>query len=322
MTQSLPSTLTELPENLLCPLPQLGLIFLQGEEQIQYLQGQITNDANQMSHDTALLAAHCDFKGKSWSLFHGFLWQDQSVLVGHRGGLAASLPELKKYGVFSKVDIRDTSDQFRLYGGHGQELEQWLQLQFGSLPEKHLEVSASEHGAIIRFDQPRPRYLLMLTPQLADTLETALADSVADSALWQALDIQAGLPQVTDATSNEFVPQMMNVHALDGINFKKGCYMGQEVVARTKFLGRNKRAAFILKGEGRHELNPGDTLELQLGENWRRGGTVLSCAPLTAETWLLAVLAKDTESDAVLRSKANPEQQFSVQPLPYKLDDQ
>ena len=113
---------------------------------------------------------------------------------------------------------------------------------------------------------------------------------------------------------------MMNLHVLDAISFEKGCYMGQEVVARTKFLGKNKRAAFILETDQATEIKPGDNLESQAGENWRRGGTVLRSCSVDQHTMILAVLANDTEVGATLRLKDKPDVLFEVLPLPYSLE--
>jgi folate-binding protein YgfZ len=152
-------------------------------------------------------------------------------------------------------------------------------------------------------------------------------NDLSSSALWEQADIQAGMPAIRSATSYEYVAQMMNHHALEGISFSKGCYMGQEVVARSQFLGKNKRAAFILRAEKNApgDIAPGDILESRAGENWRRGGTVLRSVSLPtqdrpAQTWLLAVLANDTEVGATLRLKAHSELLFKVQALPYSLE--
>jgi folate-binding protein YgfZ len=150
-----------------------------------------------------------------------------------------------------------------------------------------------------------------------------MPDAYADESDWDAMNIQDAIPYVEAETSNEFVPQMLNLQAVFGIDFDKGCYMGQETIARTKFLGRNKRASYILTGEGVEiapHLSPGTALEKQAGENWRSGGTVLQSAVYEGNTLMLAVLANDTQIDDVLRLKEFPEQQFTVSALPYKLD--
>ncbi len=114
---------------------------------------------------------------------------------------------------------------------------------------------------------------------------------------------------------------MLNLQALDGISFTKGCYMGQETVARAKYRGANNRALFVLSGTATTPVASGDTLEIQLGDNWRRSGMVLNAWQQDGELWLTAVLPKDTEADARFRLKQEEGSSLSLQPLPYPLTE-
>ncbi|WP_438864235.1 tRNA-modifying protein YgfZ [Neptunicella sp.] len=301
-------------------LNHLGVINLTGEEHISYLQGQVTADITQLTEQQASIGCHCDFKGKTWNIFYAIKWQQQLFLISDKGGIAGSLPELKKYAVFSKTDIEDQSSQYQLFGGSGEAIQALINATFAELPTQHLATVANQHGVALCLTTPEPRWLVMLNNQHADDFSNAVS-STTDAQTWQWQDIQAGLAHIAPQTSNQFVPQMLNMQALNAISFSKGCYMGQEVVARTKYLGKNKRATFILKSEQAHSLTAGDILELQIEQNWRRGGTVISCATVNNQTWLLAVLANDTQVGAVLRSKEQEEALFTVQPLPYSIEN-
>ena len=310
----------ELPGQFLTQLDNLGAIRLSGEEAEKYLQGQVTIDMELLTEQQALMGSHCDFKGKAWNIFYAAGTPDDITLICHKGAVEGSLAELKKYGVFSKVDIKDISDRVQIFGGSGEQLEAYISGVFGSLPQSHLGSVQTPHGQVIALDKPSLRYLLVLDAPLAQSLKDHFTDELFDNSGWEVLDIQAGLPNIQQQTSNEFVPQMMNLQSLNAISFDKGCYMGQEVVARTKFLGKNKRASYILKGQQAADLAAGDTLEMQIGDNWRRGGTVLRSASLENESWVLAVLPNDTEVGATFRNKENPQQTFNVLPLPYELE--
>jgi folate-binding protein YgfZ len=120
----------------------------------------------------------------------------------------------------------------------------------------------------------------------------------------------------------EYVPQMLNVHALNAIDFDKGCYMGQEVVARTRFLGKNKRAAFSFCIDGNVEVSAGDTIERQLGDNWRRAGLVTSVARLDNETHFMAVLSNDTTPQDLHRLADNEAVTCYPYALPYSIEQQ
>ena len=310
----------ELIPDFLCQIPYLRIINLSGEQNISYLQGQVTADINNLSQDNVLLSCHCDAKGKTLSVFNTLLWQENLVMIMHQGGFQASFDALKKFGVFAKTEIEDKTSDFKFLAGKGQSTQALIEKLFGALPETNHSLS-NDLGFVIHFSQPESRYLIALTETSFENVELDNLDISDDAQLWQLMDIQAGIPHIDEATSAEFIPQMMNLQALNAISFSKGCYMGQETVARSKYLGKNKRAAFVLRASSAIDLESGATLESQVGENWRRGGTLLSSASYQNETWALAVLANDTAVGAKLRMKDTPDIVFTVQPLPYSLEE-
>lgn len=297
-------------------LNNYGVIQLTGEEKSSYLQGQITADLNQLKDDKALLGCHCDFKGKTWGVFYTFIWKESILLVIHNSVLEKSLSELKKYGVFAKVEITDQSSTWQLTGGSGTEFEDTLKPIFGELPTLNRSVVSNDYGLVMAINQPEQRYLVL---QPDNTVKRLSAEFTQDNELWEIADIQAGIGEIRDSSVNEYVPQMLNLQALDAIDFNKGCYMGQEVVARTKYLGRNKRAGFILKTESKNGNLSGEQLEYQIGENWRPGGKILRSGSNSEQTWAFAVLANDTEVGSNFRVKSSPDIILVVQALPYPL---
>ncbi|MGS2721907.1 tRNA-modifying protein YgfZ [Paraglaciecola aestuariivivens] len=297
-------------------LTHLGVIQLSGEERVKYLQGQVTADINQLSPNKAQLACHCDFKGKMWSTLKVVSWQDSILLITHKSVIERSLAELKKYGVFAKVEIQEVSDQWILSAGKGQAFVSQLTEIFTQIPTNNLECVSSDQGLVISFTQPEPRYLVLQPAQSNKLLKTTNNQS---GNLWELDQIKSGYGQIESTSSNEYIPQMLNLQALGAIDFEKGCYMGQEVVARTKYLGRNKRAGFILKTEGSHQNLAGEQLEYQVGENWRPGGKVLNSATDGKATWAFAVLPNDLASGEKLRVKSTPDTILVTQSLPYEL---
>lgn len=308
-------------DNISCSLSQIGIISLSGEDASSYLQGKVTNDIDSLDEGFAQLGCHCDFKGKTWNIFTAVKQQDKIHLISHVEGVTQSLAELKKYGVFSKVTFEDATNTYACLGVLGTASQSILSKHLGSLPTQHLEVAHFNGGFILCLASPLKRYLVIGDPAMVDTIANDLTEySIAESH-WEALDIQSGLANIQTATVAEFVPQMMNMQHIGAISFTKGCYMGQEVVARTKYLGKNKRAAFILVTDSELECTAGDTLERQVGENWRRGGTVLRSAAVNGQTWVLAVLPNDTEDSNIFRLKQHTEGHFAVQSLPYSTSD-
>jgi len=305
-------------------LNQLGCVTFSGPQATEYLQGQVTVDVEKLHENVARIGAHCDFKGKTWSVFTALRSNDFYYLIMRKSALEKSLAEFKKYGVFSKVDIQQSVPELSFFGISGNAIVSTLKSLFADLNEQHLSVLSNEFGSAICLNISTPRYILALNADgLALFSKLTNVATYQDESHWEAMDIVDGIPYIESQTSNEFVPQMLNLQSVGGIDFDKGCYMGQETIARTKFLGRNKKASYILIHQGidaSRELKPGDALEKQAGENWRSGGKVLQSAVLNDATLLFGVLANDTQTGDVLRLKAFPEKQFTVSPLPYKLD--
>ncbi|MFC4701853.1 tRNA-modifying protein YgfZ [Glaciecola siphonariae] len=326
-------------KSFLVALEHLSVINIAGQQCKEYLHGQITIDTKHFDAHTARFGAHCDFKGKMWANFIVSEYNDSFHLLMPKSAVAESLTQFKKYGVFSKVDIAQLEQDWSVFGGAGAELKSDLQALFPNLASDHLSHVANEFGQVITFNDTSERYLIGLKPDGAQRLKDLSASyrsasTKEDIMLWHKLEILAGIGFIEGATVGEFVPQMFNLQALNGIDFNKGCYMGQEVVARTKFLGKNKRALYILQAintkdsvetqseTDKHAMNisASDILEKPVGENWRKAGTVInSAAPKGEATLLLAVLPNDTEVDDVLRLKTSLSE-FRVMPLPYALE--
>lgn len=304
------------PSPYISQLKNRGVIQLVGEERVKYLQGQVTTDIAKLTPSTMQLSCHCDFKGKMWSLCYTFDWQSSILLLPHQSVLASSLAELNKYGVFAKVDITDQSDNWIITGGTGTEFETAIKQVFTRLPENDGEVVSNDNGLVVLFNAPIPRYLV-LQPKTAELTLDITGNGESDD--WEAADIQAGLGDIRQSSSGEFVPQMLNLQYLNAIDFEKGCYMGQEVIARTKYLGRNKKAGFILTCDAQLDSLEGETLEFAVGDNWRPGGKILRSAVSHGQTWAFAVLANDTEQGAQFRLKSSPEVTLTTQALPYEL---
>lgn len=310
----------QISSDFMAKIDDLSVIHVTGDEANKYLQGQITVNIDQLVQEQALLGCHCDFKGKTWNIFYALGTLNDIHLICHQQSVENSLRELKKYGVFSKVEIADSTNDWVFLGGAGQHLTYIIATLFNAIPSIDKQVITSDSGFVMYLQSPTPRYLLMLKRGVAQAFVDEYPFPITGAAEWNCLDIQAGIANIQEATSNQFVPQMMNMQSLEAIDFKKGCYMGQEVVARTKYLGKNKRAAFILKCDTDCHAEAGDLLETQVGENWRRGGTVIRSASINGETWLLAVLSNDSELGQQLRHKERPDKLFVVQPNAYTID--
>lgn len=302
------------------PLPSMQVIQVSGEQAHEYLHGQLTVATKTFDENSAKLAAHCDFKGKMFSVLLVSRHQGSFLLCTHKQAAEASLTQLKKYAVFSKVDI-NINEQLFAFGISGNDNKDAVKNLFPELSNTHLSTSSNEYGHIICFNDNSQRYLCWLTPEGKKRFNEILISEPSDSeSLWERLEIAAGIANVQADTIGEFVPQMLNLQSIDAIDFGKGCYMGQEVVARTKFLGKNKRATFILRGTCQSmpkQATCGNNIEIQIGDNWRRGGVLARITKVGNEVLALAVMSNDTELGSVVRLK-DSELSLVVEPLPYE----
>ncbi len=304
-----------LPALAVVALDNWSLITASGEDTVKYLQGQITCDVTALAETESTMAAHCDAKGKMWAAFR---------LFHHNGGLAFAMPisqaetelnEIRKYAIFSKVTFA-ISDEV-LLGLTGGEANHAVASLFG----EGGNVRRGEFGSAVLTGENQ--WLLALTPEGADKVIEALNTAVlADHTLWDLYDIKAATPRIETTTSAEHIPQALNLQAAGGISFSKGCYTGQETVARAKYRGMNKRAMYLLAGESSEAPKAGDTLERQVGESWRNGGSVIAGYRFAdGQALALAVLPNNLEEETAFRLEG----QASVWqrlPLPYSLDDE
>ena len=300
-----------------------ALVSVQGADSTSYLQGQLTLDVAALGADQHRPAAHCDAKGKMWSNLRLFHRGEGYAYLVRRELRDTQLTELKKYAVFSKVTLAPDDDAV-LLGVAGFQARAALTSLFDALPDGDHPVVHQAESTLLWFPTPAERFLIVTTREQAQTLQQKLADDAQlnDSAQWLALDIEAGIPVIEPATAAQLIPQAVNLQALDAISFKKGCYTGQEMVARAKFRGANKRALYWLAGQASRVPAANDSLELQMGERWRRTGTVLAAVQLDdGEVWVQVVMNNDLEADSVLRVEGDEGGRLLIKPLPYSLEE-
>ncbi|QTD47155.1 YgfZ/GcvT domain-containing protein [Ottowia testudinis] len=220
------------------PLPHLGVIRAQGEDAAKFLQGQLTQDVALMKPGESRLAAFCNAKGRMLASFEVLkVSADEFLLVTSAGTLAATLKRLSMFVLRAKCRLSDATADVALAGLLGDAAI--------SIAARARPSSASGH-----FDHeftiplpaadgtPRALWLAPAGTPLPPTAPVSEAD-------WLLAEVRAGVARITQPVAEAFVPQMLNYESVGGINFKKGCYPGQEVVARSQFRGAIKRRAFV-----------------------------------------------------------------------------
>lgn len=228
---------------ILAPLADLGLIRASGPDAAEFLHNLLTNDVKGLAADGARRYGFCNAKGRLLANF--MMWHEGAdLMIALSADLHAAI--LKKLSMFilrSKVKLTDASDERVLLGLSGPQAEAAL-AELGAVPEAVLMTCQNEHGQIIRLGEQR--YLLSLEASAAPAAWRKLAAHARPAGLsaWHWLEIVAGMPHITAATQEEFIPQMVNYELIGGVSFTKGCYPGQEIVARTQYLGKIKRRMY------------------------------------------------------------------------------
>lgn len=298
----LPNTLTSSPSTRNIAVHSLAVIQVSGSDAEQFLQGQLTCDLKQLTHNNWQLCGHCDAKGKLWSVSRIARNENGFILIQNRSTLARSLAQLQKFSVFSHVTFTDVSEQFSTCVVVGTNAKSAVAAQLGFTIQELFHYQ--EQSSV--FTLTENAYLLV------QPNTKALPESSQNERYWQALQIEHDWPIMEDVHQETFIPQMLNLDTLGAISFKKGCYIGQETVARMHYKGMNKRRLLQLTGVAKSTPTPTDQLEVKLGENWRRAGAVISAVRYDSDVIAIqAVLPSDIEATAQLRIKGQDDSKFT-----------
>lgn len=293
------------------PLPHLGVIRAQGEDAARFLHGQLTQDFALLGPGEARLAAFCTAKGRMLASFVAFPRADGEILlVCSRDVLPAALKRLSMFVLRSKVKLSDASAEHALYGIAGDALS----ALGGAVGDVPWSLSEAAGGHLVRLyhadDHPRALWV-----GAADAAPPPGAPM--DTALWQWSEVRSGVATITAPIVEAFVPQMLNYESVGGVNFKKGCYPGQEVVARSQFRGTLKRRAFIVHADS--ELAAGQEV-FQIDDPEQPAGLIAQAARSPDGGWdAIASLQLAAVEVGGLRAGSAGGPSLSLVPLPYLL---
>ncbi|NRR32337.1 folate-binding protein YgfZ [Oxalobacteraceae bacterium] len=244
---------SELAAGFVAPVTDQGLIALHGEESASFLHGQLTNDVEHLGQDEARLAGYCTPKGRLLASF--LMWRNaETIFLQLPRELQPALQKrLSMFVLRAKAKLSDATDApaNQVVLGLGGDLAQVvLQTWFDALPARAYARLDHPLGTLIRLADAfgAPRYQWLLSAETAQTVwpELSARLAVGGNDAWALSGIHAGVPQISKATQEQFVPQMINYELLGGVNFKKGCYPGQEIVARSQYLGKLKRRTTLV----------------------------------------------------------------------------
>ena len=222
-----------------CLLADWGVIEAQGEDAARFLHGQFTQDVLLLPVGQARLAAYCSAKGRMQASFWLLKVSAEKVLmIMPKALIARTVKRLSMFVLRAKVRLHDASEAWMIWG---------LLDALDAQTPAPASVSALPEGLVLQL-HPAMGQARALSVQRAGSEPPA--GPAVSSHLWTWLEVRSGVGHVSEGTFEAFVPQMLNYESLGGVNFKKGCYPGQEVVARSQFRGTLKRRAFIVHSQG------------------------------------------------------------------------
>ena len=298
-------------------LPHLGVIRVAGEDAVKFLQGQLTQDVALLDLTQARLAAFCNAKGRMQASFVMFKRSEEEILlVCSRDILAATLKRLSMFVMRAKAKLSDASGDFALYGVAGIAIESIAGHAYPACAKADFD---GENMVFLHPGAGQPRAIwcapagspVPLGPPI--TLEA-----------WNWLEVQSGIAMITQPIFEAFVPQMLNYESVGGVNFKKGCYPGQEIVARSQFRGTLKRRAYLVHGDAQPVVGQ----EVFHGEDAEQPCGMVAAAAANPAGGFDAIVSMQTSAaadaaehagEARLRLGSVAGPALSLLPLPYAL---
>lgn len=304
---------------IICPANPAGLLRFSGEEAQQFLHGQLSSDIKALSENGAQYSSYSTPKGRMLASFLVFR-QDGDYWLQVADELAPAMQKrLSMFILRSKTRCTDATAERTLWGVAGPKAGTIVQAITGIAELPELDVHHASGYSLIAL--PGGRYQFVVRPEAAADLWQQLAAAgctPASKDAWQLTDIRAGIPWIRAATQEEFVLQMANLDLIGGVSFTKGCYPGQEIVARTRYLGKVKRRMFRASAScetvrvGQDIYSP----EMQ-GQS---SGKVLSCSPVGAGTWELLAVTQISSLEHGLHLDNPGGPVLAIQALPYAIE--
>lgn len=312
-TQHLPAATVGFPPlNGVAHLSHLGVIKIVGDDAAKFIHGQLTQDFSLLDLHTARLAAYCSAKGRMQASFIGFRRSATEILlVCSLDILAPTLKRLSMFVMRDKAKLSDASAEFALYGLAGNATKSiavydhsvWAKADF----DEYTVVNLYPADAV-------PRQLW-----IGPAASPAPQGQALESAQWLWSEVRSGVATLSAPVVEAFVPQMLNYESVGGVNFKKGCYPGQEIVARSQFRGTLKRRAFVVHVDA--PMAAGDQI-FTADDNNQPAGTVVQAAPAPRGGFDALVSAQlSAVEKGSLHHTSSTGQPLQILSLPYALLD-
>lgn len=307
-------------EILWCKITQSGLLRFDGADAQSFLQGQLTNNVTALDAMHSQYTGYCTAKGRLLAMM--LMWQ-------HDGAYCMMLPRelcepvrkrLSMYILRAQVKAAEISAEHMMFGLSGAGAPALLATLGIAAPAAVHEVAYANGIALLKL--PVDRYLIVASTAAAGHIESLLTNAAPAAAetCWAALDIEAGIPAVVAATQEQFVPQTVNFDLIDAVSFDKGCYPGQEIVARTHYLGRVKQRMVRARLRSSDAPAAGDKLYSAPYGDQASGMIVSAVRNATGDHELLAVIQVASLATSTIHWKTVDGPGLEIVPLPYAVN--
>lgn len=287
-------------------LDEWKIIYVNGNDSKNYLQSKITIDITKLNINDHALTAHCNAKGQIIAILNLFHYKDGFAYLIRKNIVDFQVNELKKYSIFSKVNIA-IENHIKIIGISGYKSRQILRKIFNFLPNhKKSMIVDDKKNVILFFHAPIERFIVLTKVQNFHKIYLELSKYTNlnyNNNQWLILDIESKFPVIDIQIKERFIPQDVNLHLIGAIDFKKGCYSGQEIIAKTYYLGITKRFLCLLTGHTHIIPKIGSYIELKISSNnWIRYGVILSFVKLNnTSIYIQAVIKTSVKNNDIFK---------------------
>ncbi|MGA9665348.1 MAG: folate-binding protein [Gallionella sp.] len=308
-------------KTVLCDLSQFGTLRVSGEEAQPFLQNLLSNDIREVSSTHAQLSSLNTAKGRMLATM--LIWRegDDYLLQLPRSLCESIRKKLSMYVLRARAKVIDASDEIISIGLSGGNAQEILRARFGELPQLPFGCVGSAHGSVIYISGTRWQ-INSPAPHAAELWEELGRHAQpVGSTCWDWLNIRSGIPVILPATQEQFVAQMVNLELVGGVNFKKGCYPGQEIVARMQYLGKLKRRMFLAHMDCSDAPQAGDEL-FSADMEGQASGMIVNAAPAPGGGYdVLASVQTSSREQHTVHWKSLQGAELQFRPLPYSVPD-
>ena len=314
--------------DIICDLSHYSTLVIAGDDAMEFMQGQFTNDVEKVDESNSQINAFCNNKGRMTANFRLFKHQGNFFISVKNSLVEKGIEHLQNYILRSQVAVQDVSEQLIHLGVSGDNATELLAPFIVDINQEIDSVSHNDDFIVIRVaglaDSNKARYEIFCSVEQAKSLWETFSEQAeaVNSSSWDYINIQAGLPFIDIHTIEEFVPQMLNMDLINGVSFTKGCFTGQEIIARMHYLGKLKKRCFKVHIATEDKPTAGNKLFAENAKAGLNTGMIIQVEKNTESGYdaLAVIQIADTESNLFLNDADGPA--VTVKELPYSFDSE